>query len=84
MICSEHLDACLILSQYSLVIAGTISVGHLSTNGLAAATLSAMIASVTGFSFIQGFVTALDTLLPSAWTSSQPNLVGLWCLRICM
>lgn len=68
--------------QYSLLVAGTIAIGHVSTNSLAAASLATMTASVSGFSVMQGFVSALDTLLPSAWTSSQPNLVGLWCLRI--
>ena len=42
-----------------------------------------MTASVTGFSIMQGFVSSLDTLLPSAWTSSNPQLVGLWCQRVC-
>lgn len=68
--------------EYSLVIASVISIGHISTTALAAATLGSMTASVTGFSIIQGFTSALDTMLPSAWTSSQPNLVGLWSQRI--
>ena len=42
-----------------------------------------MTASVTGFSIMQGFLGSLDTLLPSAWTSSNPQLVGLWCQRLC-
>lgn len=41
-----------------------------------------MTASVSGFSIIQGMASALDTLLPSAWTSSQPHLVGLWTQRM--
>ena len=69
--------------QYSLLVAGTISIGHLSTKALAAATLASMTASVTGFSIMQGFLSSLDTLLPSAWTSSNPQLVGLWCQRVC-
>jgi len=69
--------------QYSLLVAGTVSIGHLSTNALAAATLASMTASVTGFSIMQGFISSLDTLLPSAWTSSNPQLVGLWCQRVC-
>jgi len=71
------------LHQYSLLIAGTVSVGHLSTKALAAATLGSTIASVTGFTIMEGFLTSLDTLLPSAWTSSNPQLVGLWCQRVC-
>lgn len=41
-----------------------------------------MTASVSGFSIIQGFASTLDTMLPSAWTSSQPQLVGLWSQRM--
>lgn len=57
------------------------SVGHLSTTALAAATLASMTASVTGFSIAQGLTSALDTLLPAAWTSSHPEFVGLWAQR---
>jgi len=71
------------LRQYSLLVAGTVSIGHISTKALAAATLASMTASVTGFSIMQGFLSSLDTLLPSAWTSSNPQLVGLWCQRVC-
>ena len=41
-----------------------------------------MTASVSGFSIIQGMANALDTLLPSAWTSPHPELVGLWSQRM--
>ncbi|RDX46702.1 MATE efflux family protein [Polyporus arcularius HHB13444] len=70
------------LFEYSLVIASVISLGHLSTMALAASTLGSMTASVSGFSIIQGFASTLDTMLPSAWTSSQPQLVGLWAQRM--
>ncbi|KDR72491.1 hypothetical protein GALMADRAFT_252589 [Galerina marginata CBS 339.88] len=68
--------------EYSLVIASVVSIGHLSTTALAAISLGSMTASVSGFSILQGFASALDTVLPSAWTSSQPNLVGLWAQRM--
>ncbi|KAK0202739.1 MATE efflux family protein [Desarmillaria ectypa] len=67
--------------EYSLVIASVLSVGHISTTALAAITLGSMTASVSGLSIIQGFTSALDTMLPSAWTS-QPQLVGLWSQRM--
>ncbi|KAH8110297.1 MATE efflux family protein [Phellopilus nigrolimitatus] len=70
------------LLEYSLIIASVVSIGHLSTTALAASTLGSMTASVTGFSIIQGFASTLDTMLPSAWTSSQPQLVGLWAQRM--
>jgi len=59
-----------------------VSIGHISTTALAAVTLGTMTASVTGFSIIIGFSTALDTMLPSAWTSGTPSLVGLLTLRM--
>ncbi|OSD07821.1 MATE efflux family protein [Trametes coccinea BRFM310] len=70
------------LFEYSLVIASVISIGHLSTAALAASTLGSMTASVSGYSIIQGFASTLDTMLPSAWTSTQPQLVGLWSQRM--
>lgn len=69
--------------EYTLVVASVVSIGHLSTTALAAISLGSMTASVSGFSIIQGFTSALDTLLPSAWTSSQPQLVGLISQRMC-
>ncbi|THH17466.1 hypothetical protein EW146_g3355 [Bondarzewia mesenterica] len=71
-----------LLLEYCLIITNVISIGHISTAALAAATLGMLTANVTGFGVIQGFVTALDTVLPSAWTSSHPELVGLWSQRM--
>ena len=68
--------------EFSLVIASVISIGHLSTTALAASTLGSMSASVTGYSILQGFASTLDTVLPSAWTSDQPRLVGIWSQRM--
>ncbi|KAF8736131.1 hypothetical protein AX14_000853 [Amanita brunnescens Koide BX004] len=68
--------------EYSLVMASVISIGHISTIALAGITLGSMTASVTGFSVLQGLSSALDTLLPPAWTSKEPRLVGLWTQRI--
>ncbi|KAJ6501268.1 MATE efflux family protein [Mycena vulgaris] len=70
------------LLEYSLIMAPVLSIGHLSTTALAGITLGSMTASVSGFSILQGFVSALDTMLPSAWTSSTPSLVGLWSQRM--
>ena len=70
------------LLEYSLQVASVIAIGHLSTNALAAGTLGTMTASVTGFSIVQGFASTLDTMLPSAWTSDNPKLVGLWAQRM--
>ncbi|KAJ7484512.1 MATE efflux family protein [Mycena latifolia] len=70
------------LLEYSLIIAPVLTVGHLSTTALAGITLGSMTANFSGFSILQGCVSALDTVLPSAWTSPQPNLVGLWSQRM--
>ncbi|KZV68355.1 MATE efflux family protein [Peniophora sp. CONT] len=70
------------LLEYSLQVASVIAIGHLSTAALAAGTLGTMTASVTGFSIVQGFASTLDTMLPSAWTSDNPRLVGLWAQRM--
>lgn len=59
-----------------------IAIGHFSTQALAAISLGSMTGSVTGFGIIQGLASALDTLLPSAWTSPQPHLVGVWVQRM--
>ncbi|EIW77128.1 multidrug Oligosaccharidyl-lipid polysaccharide flippase [Coniophora puteana RWD-64-598 SS2] len=68
--------------EYSLIMASVVSIGHLSTISLAAATLGSMTASVSGYSILQGLAATLDTLLPSAWTSDKPELVGLWSQRM--
>ncbi|KAG1729558.1 mate-domain-containing protein [Suillus lakei] len=70
------------LLEYSLIVASVVSIGHVSTVALAAATLGSMTASVSGYAIVQGFSSALDTLLPAAWTSSQPQMVGLWSQRM--
>ena len=59
-----------------------ISIAHVSTTALSAISLGSMTAGVSGYSVIQGLTSALDTVLPSAWTSNQPQLVGLWAQRM--
>ncbi|KAK8858653.1 hypothetical protein IAR55_002882 [Kwoniella newhampshirensis] len=70
------------VAEWSLVLASVISIGHLGTTDLAASSLASMTASVTSYSILQGLATALDTLLPAAWTSSDPSRVGLWTQRM--
>lgn len=70
------------LLEYSLMIVSVISIGHISTEALAASTLGSMTAAVTGLSIIHGFAGALDSLLPVAWTSDKPQNVGLWTQRM--
>jgi multidrug resistance protein, MATE family len=66
------------------MIISVVAIGHISTKHLAAAALGSMTAVITGFGFISGSCSALDTVLPSAWTSSTPQLVGLWTQRMGM
>ncbi len=54
------------LLELSLSVASVFSLGHLGTVELAAASLSSMTANVSGYSVLSGFISALDTLLPSA------------------
>ncbi|UZJ53193.1 hypothetical protein CBS101457_002513 [Exobasidium rhododendri] len=67
--------------ELSLNIVSVFSLGHLGVNELAASSLSSMTANVTGYSVIAGFVSALDSLLPGAYTS-QPKTVGLLTQRM--
>ena len=59
-----------------------VSIGHISTTALAAISLGSMTANVSGYTVIWGLTSALDTVLPSAWSSDQPQLVGLWAQRM--
>ncbi|KAH0578788.1 hypothetical protein H2248_002985 [Termitomyces sp. 'cryptogamus'] len=68
--------------EHSMIGVNLISIGHLSTTALAAVSLSTMTANVTGVSVLQGLATGLDTILPAAFTSPQPQLVGLWTQRM--
>lgn len=73
-----------IFEYYSFSFVSVIVIGHLSTVYLAAAILGMMAASVTRYSIVQGTTTALDTLLPPAWTSDTPYMAGLWTQRMGM
>lgn len=70
--------------EHSFLLVTVICIGHLSTVALAAATLGMMTASVTGYSIVRGFASVLDTLLPPAWTSDSPHMVGLWTQRVAL
>ncbi|GAA5955296.1 hypothetical protein JCM21900_003037 [Sporobolomyces salmonicolor] len=67
--------------EYSLMLAVVLSCGHLGTAELAGASLANMTANVSALSVIQGFVSALDTLCPQAYTSPRPKDTSLHALR---
>ncbi|KAF8433495.1 hypothetical protein L210DRAFT_83388 [Boletus edulis BED1] len=67
------------LQEHSLVIAPTVSLGHLSTTDLAASSIGTAVASMTGYSIIQGFISSLDKALANA-----PNrrAAGIACAQV--
>ncbi|EGF99014.1 uncharacterized protein MELLADRAFT_45832 [Melampsora larici-populina 98AG31] len=67
--------------EYSLLIVSVLSVGHLGTTELAAASLANITANCAALSVIIGFVSALDSLCPSAFTSPHPERTSLHALR---
>ncbi|KAK4057374.1 ethionine resistance protein [Microbotryomycetes sp. JL221] len=66
--------------EYSLLVVTVVSLGHLGTVELAAASISNMTSNVVALSIIQGFCTALDTLCPQAYTSKRKD-TSLYALR---
>lgn len=66
------------LLQNSLSTVSVLSVGHLGASELAAVSMGAMSANITGYATIQGIATALDTLCPQAFGAKKYHLVGTY------
>lgn len=66
------------LLQNSLSTVSVLSVGHLGAAYLAAVSMGAMTANITGYAIIQGIATALDTLCPQAFGAKKYLLVGVY------
>ncbi|KAK6461024.1 ethionine resistance protein [Scheffersomyces coipomensis] len=64
------------LLQNSLSTVSVFMVGHLGATELAAVSMGAMTANITGYASIQGIATALDTLCPQAFGAKKYTLVG--------
>lgn len=64
------------LLESSLSTVSVLSVGHLGATELAAVSMGAMSATITGYASIQGIATALDTLCPQAFGAQKYHLVG--------
>lgn len=64
------------LLQNSLSTVSVFSVGHLGASELAAVSMGAMTANITGYATIQGISTALDTLCPQAYGAKKYHMVG--------
>lgn len=71
------------LLQNSLSTVSVFSVGHLGAAELAAVSMGAMIANITGYATIQGISTSLDTLCPQAFGAKKYHLVGAY-LQKCL
>ncbi|RKP36692.1 mate-domain-containing protein [Dimargaris cristalligena] len=70
------------LLQYSINVASVFSLGHLGPNALAASALATMFASVTGWAFGIGLITALDTLCSQSFTGARDiHAVGTYLQR---
>ncbi|EGW29987.1 ethionine resistance protein [Spathaspora passalidarum NRRL Y-27907] len=66
------------LLQNSLSTVSVFMVGHLGATELAAVSMGAMTANITGYATIQGIATALDTLCPQAFGAKKYTLVGTY------
>ncbi|XP_055809606.1 protein DETOXIFICATION 14-like [Solanum dulcamara] len=64
------------LSQYLLLTISLMMVGHLGELSLSSSALAVSIAGVTGFSFLLGMATALETLCGQAFGAKQYQRLG--------
>ena len=64
------------LLECSLSTVSVFSVGHIGATELAAVSMGAMTANITGYATIQGIATALDTLCPQAFGAKKYTTVG--------
>ncbi|CED83587.1 Uncharacterized membrane protein, predicted efflux pump [Phaffia rhodozyma] len=72
-------------AEFSLIIASVVSIGHLSSGPIdlaASSSVSSPALSDSKSIIDHGIASSLDTLLPAAWTSSDPTRVGLWAQRV--
>ncbi|KAH3684999.1 hypothetical protein WICPIJ_004031 [Wickerhamomyces pijperi] len=67
--------------QYSLTLSSVLSLSHIGQTELAAVSLSAMTANITGFAVVEGASTALDTLCPQAYGRGDFRSVGVIFIR---
>ncbi|KAF3498403.1 hypothetical protein DY000_02057635 [Brassica cretica] len=69
--------AAVVIAQFTLQIISMVMVGHLGNLALASASLASSFCNVTGFSFIIGLSTALDTLSGQAYGAKLYRKLGL-------
>ncbi|KAG0580689.1 hypothetical protein KC19_4G191800 [Ceratodon purpureus] len=69
------------LLQYVMAIAGVVFIGHLGSFPLAAASLTNSFCGITGFTFLAGLASALETLCGQAYGAKQYHLLGIYLQR---
>ncbi|KAI3499472.1 hypothetical protein L1887_35273 [Cichorium endivia] len=69
------------LLQYSLEIISVMFVGHLGEVSLSVASMATSFASVTGFSFMLGMGSALETFCGQAYGAQQYRMLGVHTQR---
>ncbi|CAG7892720.1 unnamed protein product [Brassica rapa] len=69
------------LLQYCLQVISVMFVGHLGSLPLSTASLATSFASVTGFSFLMGTASALDTLCGQSYGAKKYGMLGIQMQR---
>lgn len=69
------------LLQYCLQMISVMFVGHLGELPLSGASMATSFASVTGFSFLVGLASALDTLCGQSYGAKQYHMLGIHMQR---
>ncbi|XP_050374160.1 protein DETOXIFICATION 12-like [Argentina anserina] len=65
-----------VLSQYLVQVVSTMMVGHLGELALSSTAIATSLATVTGFSFLLGMASALETLCGQAYGAEQYQKLG--------
>ncbi|KAJ4870795.1 MATE efflux family protein [Raphanus sativus] len=69
------------LLQYSLQVISVMFVGHLGSLPLSAASIATSFASVTGFTFLMGTASALETLCGQSYGAKMYGKLGIYMQR---
>ncbi|XVF11668.1 hypothetical protein REPUB_Repub08aG0047000 [Reevesia pubescens] len=65
------------ISQYLLQVISTMMVGHLGELALSSSSIAVSLSGVTGFSFLLGMASALETLCGQAYGAQQYRKLGI-------
>lgn len=67
--------------QYVMAMAGIVFIGHLGSFPLAVVSLANSFCGITGFTFLLGLSSALETLCGQAYGAKQYHLLGIYLQR---